>query len=157
MQEEGSGRGVPELTCLGRHRGRVRGEPAVGYRHVAPPFELHSTTLDGEFSELARGAVGRARQLLQAVGHLTLLAAQLLEHVRQRSASCRCLSSTLSCAVSRLSSGAATRWRCEAGRCRRQSGSSCTYVFEGRRRCSGKNSSIDETESKRSFIHGYEE
>ena len=111
MQEEGSGRGVPELTCLGRHRGRVRGEPAVGYRHVAPPFELHSTTLDGEFSELARGAVGRARQLLQAVGHLTLLAAQLLEHVRQRSASCRCLSSTLSCAVSRLSSGAATKWR----------------------------------------------
>ena len=39
------------------------------------------TTLDGELSELARGAVGCARQLLQAVSHLTLLAAQLLEHV----------------------------------------------------------------------------
>ena len=48
---------------------------------MAPPFELRRATLDGELSELARGAVGRARQLLQAVGHLTLLAAQLLEHV----------------------------------------------------------------------------
>ena len=37
--------------------------------------------LDGELPELARGAVGRARQLLDAVGHLALLAAELLEHV----------------------------------------------------------------------------
>ena len=38
---------------------------------MAPPFELRRATLHGELPELARGAVG----------HLTLLAAQLLEHV----------------------------------------------------------------------------
>lgn len=48
---------------------------------MAPPFELRRATLHGELPELARGAVGRARQPLDAVGHLTLLAAQLLEHV----------------------------------------------------------------------------
>ena len=48
-----------------------------GVTAMASPFELRRATLDGELSKLARGAVSRARQLLQAVGHLTLLAAQL--------------------------------------------------------------------------------
>ena len=52
-----------------------------GVTVMAPPFKLRRATLDGELSELARGAVGCARQLLQAISHLTLLAAQLLEHV----------------------------------------------------------------------------
>ena len=85
MQEEAGRRRVAaEEACLSSHvldDIEVACGACGGVTVMAPPFKLRRATLDGELSELARGAVGCARQLLQAISHLTLLAAQLLEHV----------------------------------------------------------------------------
>ena len=82
MREEAGRRRVPAEACLSSNvLEDITSCGACGGVTAIPPFELRRATLDGELSELARGAVGRARQLFQAVGHLTLLAAQLLEHV----------------------------------------------------------------------------